>query len=283
MKIRVATVAFKQHKVAAFNEFIDIVKQHIHFAADCNAKLIMFPEYFTSALLAINPDSQTWTGLLLEYLQNFARECKMYIQAGTHLTRDEQSNAFVNRAFFISPTGEVKQQDKIHLTPFEQQSGSITRGKQLQIFNTQIGKIAILICYDVEFPYLAHQAAKAGADILLVPSYTDDRAGFYRVSLCARARCVENQVYVVQSPLIGSLTAVRYFEQAFGKACIYTPCDINFPADGILAESEFNEESCVVGDIDLGLLHEVRENGSVTPLKEAQSPDSLPVTLVSNF
>jgi len=277
MKFRIATVAFKQHKIATFNEFIDLLKQHIYFAADCKAKLIMFPEYFTSALLALNPDWQAWTTPLLEHLQNLARECKIYIQAGSHLTRDTGSNQFVNSAFFISPSGAIKQQDKLHLTPFEQQTGLLTRGKQLQIFNTAIGKIAILICYDIEFPQLAQLAAQAGADILLVPSYTDDRAGFYRVSLCARARCIENQLYAVQSPLIGGLSTVRNFEQAFGKACIYTPCDIDFPADGLLAESEFNEETCVVGELDLNLLHEVRENGSVTPLKEAKLSNQLPI------
>lgn len=282
MKVHIATVAFKQHKIATFNEFIDIIKQHVHYATEYQAKLIMFPEYFTSALLALNADWQAWTTPLLEQLQNIAHECKLYIQAGTHLTRNDDTNSFVNRAFFISPSGEVKYQDKLHLTPGEINPLQLARGKQLQIFDTTVGKIAILICYDIEFPYLAQKAAQAGANILLVPSYTDDRAGFHRVSLCARARCIENQVYVVQSPLIGGLSNIRNFEQAFGKACIYTPCDIHFPADGILAESEFNDEACIIGELNLDLLQEVRESGSVTPLKEAQSPDNFPI-LVSHF
>jgi predicted amidohydrolase len=282
MKARLATVAFKQRKVGSFNEFVESVKRHIYFAADYNAKLIMFPEYFTASLLALNADWQTWTAPLLEYLQTIAQECKLYIQAGTHITRDESVNNFVNRAFFIGPNGAVKYQDKLHLTPFEIHPLQLARGKQLEIFATAIGKIAILICYDIEFPYLAQKAAQAGADILLVPSYTDDPAGFYRVSLCARARCIENQLYVVQAPLISGLNNVRNFEQAFGKACIYTPCDLQFPADGILAASEFNDEACIIGELDLGLLHEVRENGSVTPLKEAKSADNFPI-LVSHF
>jgi len=281
MRIRLASVAFEQRHLTAFAEFHTALRQHVLFAADCGAQLIVFPEYVTSSLLNINNDWNAWTSAYQECLQQLATEFKIYIQGGTHLCLDK-SNHWVNAAFFVNPTGAIQQQNKMHLTPVEKSPWELKVGEGLKIFHTQIGKIAILTCYDIEFPIAAQAAARAGADILLVPSFTDDRAGYYRVSLCARARCIENQLYVVQAPLIGNLESVRYFEQAFGKANIFTPCDIAFPAAGVLAEGEFNEEICVVGEIDLGLLHEIRECGSVTPIKDAKPVEHY-TTHLTNF
>ena len=67
------------------------------------------------------------------------------------------------------------------------------------------GNIAILICYDVEFPEVARVMAEAGAEILFVPSCTDGREGFCRVRYCAQARAIENQVYVAMTGTVGNL------------------------------------------------------------------------------
>lgn len=263
MICRVASVCFTQKLITHYDEFILALQKHILFAKDSHAQLIVFPEYLTASLLAIHPDWTHWTMPFLQSLQTLAQKNQIAIVAGTHLLKN--NSAWQNASFFVSPSGNVITQTKIHPTPFEEKRYALQSDHTLQIIETPFGKIAILICYDIEFPALAQFAAQQDVDILCVPSFTDDEAGFHRVSLTARARAIENQLYVVHSTLVGGLTHQRDFEQACGKAAIYSPCDIGFPSHGIIAESHWNQDFCLVAELDLKKLKENRKNGSVLP------------------
>lgn len=94
---------------------------------------------------------------------------------------------------------------------------------EVRIFHFNGVRFAVPICYDVEFPEGVRVAAVAGAELLLVPSWTDDDHGFWRVRHYAQARCVENIDYVAHAPLVGSLSEPSDFEQACGAAGILTP------------------------------------------------------------
>lgn len=261
MLIRTATVSFQQRQLSTFDDFATAMQKHVQFAADWKAQLIVFPEYATSSLLTLKMDWNTWTEPYCELLSKLAKKHKLYIHGGTHITK--QKNQYYNTAYLANPKGKIATQHKIHLTPYEKQIGKLQATEQLKIFNTPIGKFAMLTCYDIEFPEIVRAATTAGAEIILVPSFTDDRAGFHRVRYCSQARCVENQVYVIQAPLVGGI-AVSAFEQAYGKAGIFSPCDIGFPSDGVIAEGEFNQDLCIIADLDLSKLQEIRKNGTVT-------------------
>src|SRR5690606_25411464 len=123
-----------------------------------------------------------------------------------------------------------------HMTRFEREEWIVSARDCLKVIETSFGKVAITICYDVEFPELARAAARQGAQILLVPSCTDDRQGFLRVRYCAHSRAIENQMYVIQSSTVGSLPNVPAVSLNYGQAAILTPSDFPFSRDGILAE-----------------------------------------------
>jgi predicted amidohydrolase len=72
----------------------------------------------------------------------------------------------------------------------------ITGGDTIQTFDTDCGKIGIVICYDVEFPELSRLMADQGMNILFVPFLTDTQNGYTRVKHCAQARAIENECYV---------------------------------------------------------------------------------------
>jgi predicted amidohydrolase len=133
----------------------------------------------------------------------------------------------------------------------------------LKIFRTPFASVAIAICYDVEFPELVRAAVWAGADVLVVPSCTDTRAGWWRVRACAQARAIENQIYVVQSCTVGGLRGLPAAHLNYGIASVLGPSDRHFPRDGVLAEGTANQETLVFADLDLARLREVRKNGSV--------------------
>src|SRR5690606_19856821 len=145
----------------------------------------------------------------------------------------------------------------------------------LKIFDTDFGKMAIAICYDVEFPEIARTAARAGCTVLIAPSCTDDRQGFLRVRYCAHARAIENQMFVIQSSTVGSLPMVPAVSLNYGQASILTPSDFSFSRDGILAEGIPNQESMVIGELDLALLAEQRASGTVLPLLDSEKTSAL--------
>ena len=144
----------------------------------------------------------------------------------------------------------------------------MNRGHGFYVYHTDYAKIAILVCYDVEFPEAARVLAEAGAEILFVPSCTDERQGFCRVRYCAQARAIENQIYVAMAGTVGNLPEVPYMATHYGQAAILTPSDYFFARDGIAAEGIINQEQMVISDINLDLLDEQRVNGTVIPLND---------------
>src|SRR5690606_19816354 len=95
-----------------------------------------------------------------------------------------------NRAWLIGPAGTAGYQDKIILTPWEKAVWGIRSGDRPRLFETELGRIGICICYDVEFPRIARAMAEAGVDVILAPSCTDTLAGYHRVRVGAQARAL---------------------------------------------------------------------------------------------
>ena len=187
----------------------------------------------------------------------------MHIIGGSHPTITD--GKLLNTAYLFTPDGQVHTQDKIHLTRWEREKWKGDPGHHLRIFDTVHGRISILICYDIEFPELSRMVCEQGADILFVPSCTDDKQGFWRVRYCCHARAIENQVYVAVTGTVGNL-AVEGLGLHFGQAAIITPSDFPFARDGIAAEGVPNMEQIVIADVDLGKLVSNRVNGTTIPL-----------------
>jgi predicted amidohydrolase len=139
----------------------------------------------------------------------------------------------------------------------------VEAGNHIEVFDTDRGRIAILICYDIEFPELARIAVSQGAEMIFVPFNTDIRAGYLRVRYCAQARCVENNVYCILSGACGNLPQVEGADVHYAQSCILTPSDVPFSRDGIGSEATPNVETMVVHDIDLNLVSSTRTNGAV--------------------
>ncbi len=121
------------------------------------------------------------------------------------------------------------------------------------------------------FPEIVRMAKAKGAGIIFCPSCTDDRHGFHRVRYTSHARAIENQVYVVTTGTVGSLPTVDFMRGNFGQAAVITPNDVPFPPSGVLVEGEINQHMIVTADLDLELLYQVRESGSVTTWRDRRT------------
>ena len=242
----------------------------VRCAADAGADLVLFPEYVTGSLLVLQNDWSVWTDLWRTTAQAAARDHGLLVVAGTHLVEDAGERR--NRALLCWPDGSLDHQDKLHPTPWEK-TWHVAPTQTIRLFRHAGAVLALPICYDVEFPEGIRTAARAGAEVLLVPSWTDDDHGFWRVRHCAQARCIENTVYAVHAPLVGGLDTPLGFEQACGAAGILTPCDIGFPPAGLAAAGGWNQAQVVIGDLDLERLRRLKTAGTVTPLGDARGAD----------
>jgi predicted amidohydrolase/GNAT superfamily N-acetyltransferase len=274
-RVRIAAVQYLLRPIACFEDFSSQVEFFVRSAKEYRAHFVLFPEFFTMQLLSyINEPAPALAVRRLaqmapEYealFMRLAKETGIYIIGGTHPVFEK--GKIFNAAHLFTPNGRVFRQKKVHLTPTERGPYQLSRGHSLFLYHTDFGNIAILICYDVEFPELARVMAEAGAEILFVPSCTDGREGFCRVRYCAQARAIENQVYVAMTGTVGNLPLVPYMATNYGQAAILTPSDYFFARDGIAAEGTINQEQIIVADVDLDLLDEQRVNGSVIPLQD---------------
>jgi predicted amidohydrolase len=173
-----------------------------------------------------------------------------------------------NVGYLCRRDGSLERYEKIHVTPDEAKIWGMQRGNKLQTFETDSGKIGVLICYDSEFPELSRLLADEGMDILFVPFLTDTQNGYSRVRLCAQARAVENECYVAIAGSVGNLPNVNNMDIQYAQSAVFTPCDFSFPSNGIKAEATTNTEMILVADVDLSLLRELHSFGAVKNLKD---------------
>ncbi|KON87664.1 acyltransferase [Sporosarcina globispora] len=278
MKIRVSAVQYHLHTIRSFEEFAKQCEHYVKTAQEFGSEFVLFPEFFTTQLLSIGSEQGTsltinelpgFTDQYKMLFSNFAKDTKMHIIGGTHVIN--RDGRLYNVAHLFYPDGRIEEQAKLHITPTEVHEWNMSPGEGLRVFDTDKGRIAILTCYDIEFPEIVRMAKAKGADVIFCPSCTDDRHGFHRVRYTSHARAIENQVYVVVTGTIGSLPTVDFMRANFGQAAVITPNDIPFPPKGIMVEGELNDDMIVTADLDLSLLYEVRERGSVTTWRDRRT------------
>jgi predicted amidohydrolase/GNAT superfamily N-acetyltransferase len=274
-KVRVACVQYKMRKIASFAEFARQVTYFTDIAADNSADFVLFPELFTVQLLSTTHTKSPQEGMrklaelapkLNQLFTQLAVKYGVTIIGGSHPTRVGKD--LHNICTVYLPDGTSAEQPKLHITPNERRWWGITGGSDLRVIDTPGARIGVLVCYDSEFPEAARCLADAGAEIIFVPFCTDNRQGYLRVRTCCAARAIENQVYVALAGNVGNLPDVENMDVQFAQAAVLTPSDFGFARDGIAAESDSNEETVLICDLDLDELAEAQATATVTPRRD---------------
>ncbi len=275
LPVRICAIQYEMRRIQSFEDFAHQVEYFTDVAADYRADFAVFPELFTTQLMSFieekSPSSAvrrltTFTEDYIELFNNLSVKYNINIVGGSHFV--EEGGHIYNVAYLFRRDGTIEKQYKIHITPNERKWWGISPGNQVRVFDTDCGKVAILICYDIQFPELSRYAVDQGANIIFSPFCTDDRQGYLRVRYCAQARAVENQVYTVIAGTVGNLPQVENMDIQYAQSGIFTPSDFSFARDGIVGEAQPNIETVVVGDVDLEILRRGRNNGTVTQLKD---------------
>jgi predicted amidohydrolase len=257
--------------------------------AKTGAELLVFPEYAAIEQAAcFGPDVYNDLQTTLEKVAEIAGErvafhAELAKKHGVHILVGsgpvkKSDGRFVNSAQLVTPTGLVGEQEKIIMTPFERGWG-VTGGSPLRVFETTLGKIAVLICYDSEFPLLARALAEAGTEVILVPSCTERVSGYHRVRTGTAARALENTLATVQSPTVGDAPWSPAVDFNVGAAGIFVPPEHGVSDDGTLASGTLNAAEWVTATIDLEKLHRVRTTGEMRNFADwPAQPGAQPLT-----
>ena len=272
--MKIATAAYPLSWFERWEDYEEKITEWISGAADEGADLLVFPEYGAMELatlagreIASHPEHSIVA--VSEFLpeadalqMRLAGQYGVHICAATAPVRQPHGRP-VNRARLIAPSGLIGWQDKLIMTRFEREEWDIAPGDAAMVFDTDLGRIGILTCYDCEFPINARAMVEAGAELLLVPSCTEALSGYWRVRIGAMARALEGQCIVVQSPLVGDVDWSESVDKNTGAAAIYGPPDRGFPETGIIAEGPLNAPGWVIEEVDTAAVAEVRKDGHV--------------------
>lgn len=268
--VRICAVQYQMRTIDSFETFAEHCEYFVDIASDYRSDFILFPEMFTCQLLSFLPRERPakamrhlseFTPRYLDLFTKLAIRYNINIVGGSHFTVEQED--LYNISYLFRRDGTIGKQYKLHITPNERRWWGIKPGNKLEVFDTDKGRIAILICYDIEFPEIARMAAQQGAQILFVPFSTDERYGYLRVRYCAQARCIENHLYSVIAGCVGNLPSVENLDIHYGQSAIFTPSDIPFSRDAIQSEATPNIETVIIDDVDLELLKKHRQTGTV--------------------
>jgi predicted amidohydrolase/GNAT superfamily N-acetyltransferase len=267
---RVGCVQWQMRSFKSLAEFLQQVESFVDSLSDYQCDVALFPEFFNAPLVGLKPGLSSieamWelAGLTQEIVDAISRMAISYniniIAGSMPLVED---NELYNVAYLCRRDGSIDTQYKLHPTPGEKKDWVMQGGNRLKAFNTDFGRIGILICYDVEFPELSRLLSEEEILILFVPFWTDTKNGYLRVQRCAQARAIENECYVAIAGSVGNLPKVANVDIQYGQSGVFTPSDFAFPHDAIVSETTPNTEMTLIVDLDLDKLKVLRNQGSV--------------------
>jgi predicted amidohydrolase len=274
--VRVGLVQWQMRSFDSVEKLMEQAEYFIDAVSDYKADFVLFPEFFNAPLMAPHnhlPEAKAirelarFTVPLRERFQELAVAYNVNVITGS-MPEVAEDGRLLNVSFLCRRDGTLDGLHKIHPTPSEVEAWGMVGGERIRAFDTDCGKIGILVCYDVEFPEVCRILADQGMNILFVPFLTDTQNGYMRVRHCAQARAIENECYVVIAGAVGNLPNVNNMDIQYAQSAIFTPSDFSFPTNTVKTEATPNTEMVLIADLDLDLLKELHSRGSVRNLKD---------------
>ena len=236
------------------------VSSLIRAARSNGAELITTPEVVgmlepnrEKALNKAQPEN--YHGVLREF-RALSRDLDIWLLIGS-ISIKLSNGKLANRSFLINPDGQIiARYTKIHMFDVEVNDGSIYResatyqpGTSACLARTPWGLVGLTVCYDIRFPALYRDLAKAGAKIIFIPSAFTEVTGEAHWHILQRARAIENGCFIVSAAQTGMHEQNR---KTFGHSIIVDPWG------NILADAD-KDVGFITADLDLNLVDEVRK------------------------
>ncbi len=271
--VRLGVVQWQMRTMSSVEELLKHAEFFIDAVSGYHADFVLFPEYMSAPLMGLFNDKHppdairalaSFSVAIRNGLLEMAMSYNINIIAGS--LPEYSNHELYNVSWLLRRDGTFEAQYKIHVTPDEVSCWGVQGGDALKVFDTDCGKIAILICYDAEFPELARLASLQGAQMIFVPFWTDTKNAYQRVRYCSQARAIENECFVAITGSVGNLPHAENMDIQYSQSAIFSPSDFSFPHDAILAEATPNTEMTLIADVNLELLKQVRTRGATRNL-----------------
>lgn len=239
--VRFATTRISPGPGATIERNVRKMEDIIDRAAADNPDLICLTENFVDrgVKASVPETSQPIPGEVVSRLGERAAKHRTYIVTSLH---EEENGRYYNTAVLINRSGHVVgKYRKVHLTYLEQMNG-LTPGSAYPIFETDFGRLGILICYDMWFPEPARVLALNGAEVIAFPLAGSGIPGHFDHIWPARA--MDNGVAVVSS---STGTSPSQILDRTGKVVSSTMGDPPYVSASIDLDQYFGKRGLSVG------------------------------------
>jgi len=261
MQLKIAVVQFAIQQFAP-TENLKKAEQFIKEASSQHAQLIVFPEDFVTGPLSGNNAFADYERRYVKHFQQLASQYALDIVPGSIIEGD--SSGLYNTTYYIASTGEIRgRYQKVNLWLPER--SYITPGHETAVFNTNYGKIGLIICWDLIFPEVFRAMLRQDVDIVICPSYWcfedagegmkhDANAEVKLVNALCITRAFENEVVLVYANAAGSVSIEGVEEHLIGRS------QITVPFKGALTLLEHNQEAMFLQEIDTNILKDAEKS-----------------------
>ena len=274
MKIAAAAYPVEWHN--RWNDFVGKLRVWVRTGKEQGAQILVFPEYAALEIASLAGEDNARDprraveavvariGDVDDLHASLAREFGVFLCAGSAPVKAEDGR-IVNRARLFAPDGSRDAQDKLAPTAYEREALGVIPGAGLTVFETALGRVAVLIGEDVLLPGVSADLARAGADLILVPGQTSSQAEYWRLRVGAMARALDCGCAVAQAVAVGDSNWLPAVERSVGAAAVFVPPGT--PEDGVLAIGKANTLGWTTAEVDPAALRPLRtEAGPVSPV-----------------
>ena len=189
-----------KESVLSINDYIDYIKKTIIRANNSEAQLIIYAEEAFAILIKDREE-------IVKRTVDLAKEYNIFVVLSLDIMFDENNNT--NEAILISNKGDILYNyQKQHLIPYIEDDYYKTK-IEAKTFSTDLGKLGVVICYDVAFPYYINSLSNLGMDLLLIPSWDWNGVTEYH-SVNIRFRAIENGINIIKSTANGIVLSTDY-------------------------------------------------------------------------
>lgn len=203
-KIKIA--AIQMSTVADKMENVRTVKAYLEKIKDENPDFVILPEMFCCPYQTENFPiyAEKEGGPVWQQLSGYAKQYGIYLIGGSMPEKDAEGNVYNTSYIFDREGKQIGKHRKVHLFDIDvkggqtfKESDTLTAGDSDTVFDTEFGKIGVMLCFDIRFPELSRMMVNDGARIVFVPAAFNMTTGPAHWELSFRTRALDNQIYMV--------------------------------------------------------------------------------------
>ena len=266
-KIKIA--AIQMSTVADKMENVRTVKTYLEKIKDENPDFVILPEMFccpyqteTFPIYAEKEGGPVW-----QQLSGYAKQYGIYLIGGSMPEKDAEGNVYNTSYIFDREGKQIGKHRKVHLFDIDvkggqtfKESDTLTAGDSDTVFDTEFGKIGVMLCFDIRFPELSRMMVNDGAKVIFVPAAFNMTTGPAHWELSFRTRALDNQIYMVGCAPARDVSA-GYI--SWGHSIVTDPWG---RVTGMLDENE----GILLAELDMDYEEQVREE---LPLLKSRRKD----------